>query len=53
MNVAFSGGFLFTHHRSQEFFLDKFPLQNFFWELSPNLRLFLIVRPHKKRFVDV
>ena len=38
--------FFFTYHRSQDFFLDKFPLQEiFFWELSHHLRLFLMARP--------
>ena len=31
----------FTYHRSQDFFKDKFPLQEFFLGMSPHLRLFL------------
>ena len=44
MHVASSARIFFTFHRSQECFLDKFPLQEFFGEFSPHLRLFLMVR---------
>ena len=46
MHVASSARIFFTYHRSQDLFLDKFPLQEFILgELSPHLRLFIMVRP--------
>ena len=31
MHVASSARIFFSYHRSQDFFLDQFPLQEFFW----------------------
>ena len=36
----------FSRITAHRIFLDQFPLQEFFWELSPHLRLFLMVCPY-------
>ena len=53
MHVAFSGGFFFHASPLAAMFFSSFLCRNFFWELSPHLRLFLIVCSYKKRFVSV
>ena len=43
--VASSAIFFSTYHRSQDIFRQVSLAAIFFWELSPHLRLFLMVRP--------
>ena len=46
MHVAFSARIFFYVSPLAGFFLDKFPLQEFFGELSHHLRMFLMARAH-------